>query len=232
MVKHRKTRVQNNSNQVRIFEVSVRVIANTIDFSHGTDIFIRFPQKFAFQFIIIIFPKFSSQISSSHVIPDIQPIETNAFFYVVPEADTHTYYRTMASLPGDYRLLSHCPGHDYVGRCDSWRVVLMFFAFCLIFLKCMFVVFFYNISIHTKHTIFRYKMGMTRLWILRLWILSSLKKKHIICVKVTLYAFWHPGLICLWPHTAMIAIHSYVQSFSWPLAFWVLAKLWQNLLVA
>lgn len=39
---------------------------------------------------------------SLHLIPDTK-------------ADTHTYYRTMASLPGTYRLLSHCPGHDYVG---------------------------------------------------------------------------------------------------------------------
>ncbi|CAK9081843.1 unnamed protein product [Durusdinium trenchii] len=31
------------------------------------------------------------------------------------DADTHTYYRTMASLPGSYRNFSHCPGHDYVG---------------------------------------------------------------------------------------------------------------------
>lgn len=35
------------------------------------------------------------------------------------QADTHTYYRTMASLPGSYRNFSHCPGHDYVGGLDE-----------------------------------------------------------------------------------------------------------------
>lgn len=31
------------------------------------------------------------------------------------EASTHTYYRTMASLPGDYTSQASCPGHDYPG---------------------------------------------------------------------------------------------------------------------
>eukprot|EP00913_Durusdinium_trenchii_P002487 g2299.t1 len=42
------------------------------------------------------------------------------------DADTHTYYRTMASLPGSYRNFSHCPGHDYESRplalsIDPWQ---------------------------------------------------------------------------------------------------------------
>jgi len=53
-------------------------------------------------------------IMSDHPLTDENFYDDDVVLHYT-DADTHTYYRTMASLPGTYRLLSHCPGHDYVG---------------------------------------------------------------------------------------------------------------------
>jgi len=53
-------------------------------------------------------------ILSDHPLSDENFYDDDVILHYT-DADTNTYYRTMASLPGDYMVLSRCPGHDYVG---------------------------------------------------------------------------------------------------------------------
>jgi len=53
-------------------------------------------------------------ILSDHPLTDEEFYDDDVVVHYT-DADTNTYYRTMASLPGDYFLFARCPGNDYLG---------------------------------------------------------------------------------------------------------------------
>lgn len=53
-------------------------------------------------------------IMSDHPLTDEEVYDDDVVVHYT-DADTHSYYRTMASLPGDYFFFARCPGNDYVG---------------------------------------------------------------------------------------------------------------------
>lgn len=53
-------------------------------------------------------------ILSDHPLADENFYDDDVILHYT-DASTHTYYRTMASLPGDYTSEASCPGHDYPG---------------------------------------------------------------------------------------------------------------------
>lgn len=53
-------------------------------------------------------------ILSDHPLTDEEVYDDDVVVHYT-DADTNAYYRTMKSLPGNYFIVAHCPGADYLG---------------------------------------------------------------------------------------------------------------------